>query len=69
MSSSIKFISNTKGAGDWCLVVLDGEVVKSGHSLSFYDMYELMKYYGSFAEHVSYIELTDEQIEEWREYT
>lgn len=69
MSSTIKFITNAKGEGDWCLVVLDGEVIHQGHDLSFYKAYELMKYYGGFAEHVSYIELTDDEINNWEEYT
>ena len=69
MSSNIKFITNAKGDGDWCIVVLDGEIIHQGHDLSFYKAYELMKYYGGFAENVSYIELTNSQMQEWEDYT
>ena len=68
MSSIVKFITNSKGSGDWCFVVLDGEVIKSGHNLSFYDAFELVKYYGNLSEDISYHEITDEQLEYWEDY-
>lgn len=69
MSSNMKFITNTKGDGDWCIVILDGEIIHQGHDLSFYNAFELVKYYGGFNEYVSYIELTNEQMQKWEEYT
>ena len=31
MSSLIKFIDNNTESGDWCVVVLNGEVIHEGH--------------------------------------
>lgn len=68
MSSNMKFISNSLGNGDWCLVVLDGEVLYEGHELSFFDAYELMNCYGRIPEIFEYIKLDDEQIQNWRNF-
>lgn len=65
MSSVCKFITNTKGSGDWCIVVFDGEAIHQGHCLSFHQAFELFKYYGGQAEFVEYKEVTDEELEEY----
>lgn len=68
MSSSIKFIDNNTESGDWCVVVLDGEVIHEGHNYPRGDWFvEFFRAYQGFAEHVEHIHLTDEQIGNWKE--
>ena len=65
MSSVCRFISNSKGSGDYCIVTFDCEIIYKGHDLSFHNMFELFKYYGGQAEIVEYEEVTDEELEEY----
>lgn len=68
MSSNIKFIDNNDESGDWCVVVLDGEVIHEGHDYPRgYWFVQFFKNYQGIAEHVEYIQLTDDEIENWRE--
>lgn len=68
MSSRITFIDNNIESGDWCVVILDGEVIHEGHDyprgarfVRFFEMYQ------GIAETVEHIGMTDEEIENWRE--
>ena len=65
MSSLCRFISNSKGSGDYCIVTFDGDIIHQGHNLSFHAMFELFKYYGGQADIVEYEEVTDEELEEY----
>ena len=65
MSSVCRFINNSKGSGDYCVVTFDGEIIHQGHNLSFHAMFELFKYYGGQADIVEYEEVTDEELEEY----
>ena len=69
MSSSINFIDNNIESGDWCVVVLDGEVIHEGHDYPRGHWFvEFFRAYQGIAEHIEYINLTDEQIENWKEF-
>lgn len=67
MSSNIKFIDNNDESGDWCVVVLDGEVIHEGHDYPRGHWFvEFFKSYQGIAEHVEHIQLTDAEIKNWR---
>lgn len=62
MSSRITFIDNNIDSGDWCVVVLNGEVIYEGHGFV-----KFFKEYQGIAETVEHIGMTDEEILNWRE--
>ena len=62
MSSRITFIDNNIDSGDWCVVILDGEVIHEGHWFV-----EFFKTYQGIAETVEHIGMTDDEILNWRE--
>ena len=68
MSSRMIFIDNNIASGDWCVVLLDGEVIHEGHDYPQGHWFvEFFKNYQGIAEYVEHVEMTDEQIENWRE--
>ena len=68
MSSRITFIDNNNDSGDWCVVILNGEVIHEGHDYPrgtwFVEFFEI---YQGIAETVEHIGMTDEEIQNWRE--
>lgn len=67
MSSNIKFIDNNKESGDWCIIVLDGEVIYEGHDYPKGELaFDFFRNYQGIAEHVDHIQLTDNEIQNWR---
>ena len=68
MSSRITFIDNNIDSGDWCVVILNGEVIHEGHDYPRGDWFvEFFKAYQGIAETVEHVEMTDEEIQNWRE--
>ena len=68
MSSRMTFIDNNIASGDWCVVLLDGEVIHEGHGYpQGHSFVEFFKNYQGIAEYVDHVQMTDEQIESWRE--
>lgn len=72
MSSRITFIDNNIDdnieAGAWCVVLLNGEVIHEGHNYPQGHWFvEFFKEYQGIAETVEHIEMTDEEILNWRE--
>lgn len=68
MSSCIKFIDNNKESGDWCVIILDGDVIWEGHSYPRGESFvNFFTYYQGIADHTEHIQLTDDEIENWRE--
>lgn len=68
MSSRIIFIDNNIDSGDWCVVILNGEVIHEGHDYPrgtwFVEFFEL---YQGIAETVEHIHMSDEEIQNWGE--
>lgn len=68
MSSRMTFIDNNIASGDWCVVLLDGEVIHEGHEYPRGNwLVEFFKNYQGIAEYVEHVEMNDEQILNWRE--
>ena len=68
MSSSMIFIDNNIASGDWCVVLLDGEVIHEGHEYPRGDWFvRFFETYQGIAEYTEHIAMTDEQILNWRE--
>ena len=67
MSSNIKFIDNSKESGDWCIIVFDGEVIYNGHGYPSGQLFvDFFKAYQGMADYAEHIQLTDDEIENWR---
>ena len=67
MSSRMIFIDNNIASGDWCVVLLDGEVIHEGHDYPRGAWFvEFFKAYQGIAENVEHIQMQDEEIENWR---
>ena len=68
MSSRITFIDNNIDSGDWCVVILNGEVIHEGHGYPQGHWFvEFFKEYQGIAETVEHIGMTDDEILNWRE--
>ena len=68
MSSRITFIDNNIESSDWCVVILDDEVIYEGHGYpQGYGFVKFFKEYQGIAETVEHIGMTDEEIQNWRE--
>ena len=68
MSSRITFIDNNIESGDWCVVLLDGEVIHEGHDYPRGDWFvNFFETYQGIAEHTEHIAMTDAEILNWRE--
>lgn len=68
MSSKITFIDNVIGSGDWCVILLDGEVIHEGHDYPRGDWFvRFFETYQGIAEYIEHVQMTDDQIENWRE--
>ena len=68
MSSTLTVITNTLGEGDWMIIALEGDVVHEGHSVAAIHLVDVFKDVMGTYEYVTFHELTDEQIEDWREH-
>ena len=68
MSSLITFIDNNIDSGDWCVVILNGEVIHEGHDYPRVTWFvEFFETYQGIPETVEHIGMTDEEIQNWRE--
>lgn len=68
MSNTITFIDNNIESGDWCVIVLNGEVIHEGHDYPRGHWFiEFFKTYQGIAENVIHEQLPDEDIRNWRE--
>lgn len=68
MSNTITFIDNNIESGDWCVIVLNGEVIHEGHDYPRGDWFvEFFENYQGIAEHIIHERLPDEDIMNWRE--
>ena len=68
MSSRITFIDNNIASGDWCVVLLDGEIIPEGHEYPRgHWIVEFSKNDQGIAENVEHIYMSDEEIQNWRE--
>lgn len=62
----VHIITNGNGSGDWVIVVLEGDVIYEGHSVSPFHMKDILEAVNGF-EHLEFHSLTDEELENWRE--
>ena len=71
MSSTLKVISNSLGSGDYVIVYETkcGEVVFEGHNIRPIDLFNILESTNGIYEYVEYFGLTDDQMENWQEYT
>ena len=68
MSSRITFIDNNIESGDWCVVLLDGEVIHEGHDYPRGDWFvSFFETYQGIAEYTEHIAMTDDEILNWKE--
>lgn len=61
--ADLQVITNSNGSGDWCLVVRNGKVIYSGHSVSPRDLVSILSEVSATA--VEFVENTDEEMEEF----
>lgn len=62
----VRIITNSKGSGDWVIVILEGDEIFAGHSISPQDLHNILEATAGY-EFIEYHELTDEEIENWEE--
>jgi len=67
MSNSMTFIDNNGESGDWCIILLNGEVIHEGHDYPRGDWFvHFFSVYNGQAETVEHVHMTDKQILDWR---
>lgn len=70
MSCTIHVITNSLDGGDWIVVyeTCSGSTVYEGHSINAYNLFQILDSVNGMCEKIKYHELTDEQIQDWREH-
>lgn len=61
---NVKIATNSKESGDWMIVECEGDEIYSGHSISPFHLFDILRQCNGF-EFLEYYELTDEQIQDW----
>lgn len=68
MTTILKIITNTLGDGDWMIIALGSDTVYEGHSIAAIHLVDVFTAVMGMYEKVKFIELTDEQIQDWQEH-